>query len=146
MEVQDGKYSTVTAKIKMPDCKPADQRKFKVGVHPGHDMQACNMATMFARIDLETAVDPACHPFIEVEGCKQHQVKHLISSTATINKGAGKECPVTEKVKSAIGYGHSEDNEGHACMIARMSARMNLERKVKQECQKYIDVGECKKH
>lgn len=145
-EAQDGKYSTVTAKIKMPDCKVADQRKFRVGIHPGHDLQACNFATMFARMDLEAAVSPACYDYIEVEGCKQQEVNHLVSSVATISKDAGKECPVTEKVKSAKGYGHHEDNEGHACMMARMSARMNLESKIKAECQKYIVVSECKKH
>lgn len=148
VEAQDGKYSTVKAKINMPACSAADQRRFKVGIQPGHDLQACNFATMFARMDLETAVSPACHDFIEVEGCQYHEVKHLVSSVATIGKDAAKDakCPTTERIKSAQGFGHSEDNPGHACMIAMMSARMNLENKVKEDCHKYIEVSSCKTH
>jgi hypothetical protein len=150
VKAQDGKYSTVTARIKIPggDCPMADRRKFKLGIQGGHGLQACNFATMFARIDLEAAVNPACHPFIVVEGCKPQTAKHVVSSVATISKDSSKDakCPVKERVKSAEGFGHHESEQGHACMMARMSARINLEGKVKADCHKYIEVSACKTH
>lgn len=150
MEVQDGKFSTVMARVKVPggDCPQSDRHKFKIGIHGGHGLQPCNFATMYARIDLEAATSPACHQFIEVEGCKQQAAKHVVSSMATISKDAAKDakCPVTERAKGAQGFGHHESNEGHACMMARFSARINLESKVKPDCYQYIEVSGCKKH
>ena len=150
MKAQDGKYSIVTARVKVPggDCPQSDRLKTKFGIQGGHGLEPCNFATMFARMDLETAVNPACHPFIEVSGCEHKTAKHVVSSVATISKDAAKDakCPITERVKSAQGFGHHESEESHACMIARMSARMNLEKKVKPDCHKYIEVSACKAH
>ena len=149
-DVQVGKYSTVVAKVKVPahKCPQKDHAKSKVGIQGGHSLEACNYATMFARIDLEVATDPACHQFIEVEGCQQKTAKHVVSSVATIGKGAAKDakCPAKERVKSAQGFGHHAADEANACMMARMIARINLENKVKADCYKYIEVTACKKH
>lgn len=150
VKAQDGKYSTVTAKIKVPggDCPQTDRHKFRLGIQGGHGLQPCNYATMLARMDLETVVSPACHPFIVVGSCEQQTAKHVVSSVATIGKEATKDakCPVSDRVKSAQGFGHHESSHDNACMMARFSAGIDLEKKVKEDCKKYIQFSACKTH
>ena len=131
------------AKIKMPD-----QRKIASGLAHGHDPKDCGMAQMIARINLEKEVSPNCHKFIEVQSCKQQEVEHFVTAMATISKDASKDakCPAKDRAKMATGHGLHEEDETNACMMARLSARINLEKMVSEGCHKHIVISSCKKH
>ena len=146
--LQGTKYTTAMAKVKMPDCPKMDQMKLATGLDLGHSTQACSMAMMIARIDLEKQISPACYDYIEVEGCKHTEVKHFITSMATLSKEASSDpkCPKADRVKMATGYGHDNENESNACMMARFTAQINMEKTVHKDCHKYITIGSCKKH